>query len=36
MYYSMDKKVFYEDKVPDLKNENGFLGAHLRILIGSH
>ena len=36
MYYSMDKKVLYEDKVPDLKNENGFLGAHLRILIGSH
>ena len=36
MYYSMDKKVFYEDKVPDLKNENGFLGAHLRILFGSH
>lgn len=36
MYYSMDKKVFHEDKVPDLKNENGFLGAHLRILFGSH
>lgn len=36
MYYSMDKKVFYEEQVPDLKNENGFLGAHLRILIGSH
>lgn len=36
MYYSMDKDVFYEDKVKDVKNVKGFFGAHFRIIIGAH
>lgn len=35
LYYSLDKKVFFEPNIPQFKNKNGFWGLNVRLLFGN-